>query len=164
MLVDVKQINFVLVGEKYRKYIRGVKIFPQELQRRLVMVDLDKKVLKKVVKKQRIIRKLNENQTRVRFEKRVKELVSTDMPYLWKTFNDGLLKACDDVCGKKKSRRDRGDMWWWNEEVKHTIARKKAAFKELCRFPSEENKTQYKRIRNQMRKTVARAMRKLIRS
>ena len=50
-------------------------------------------------------------------------------------------------------------MWWWNEEVKHTIARKKAAFKELCRFPSEENKTQYKRIRNQMRKIVARAMR-----
>ena len=26
-------------------------------------------------------------------------------------------------CGKK-SKRDRGDMWWWNEEVKDTIARK----------------------------------------
>ena len=63
------------------------------------------------------------------------------------------------MCGKKKSRRDRGDMWWWNEEVKDTIAKKKAAFKELCRFPSEENKTQYKRIRNQTRKIVAKAMR-----
>ena len=31
-----------------------------------------------------------------------------------------------------------------NEEVKDTTARKKAAFKELCRFPSEKNKTQYK--------------------
>ena len=50
-------------------------------------------------------------------------------------------------------------MWWWNEEVKDIIARKKAAFKELCRFPSEENKIQYKRLRNQTRKTVARAMR-----
>ena len=50
-------------------------------------------------------------------------------------------------------------MWWWNEEVKDTITRKKAAFKELCRFPSEQNKTQYKRIRNQTRKIVARAMR-----
>ena len=49
-------------------------------------------------------------------------------------------------------------MWWWNEEVKDTITRKKAAFKELCRFPSEQNKTQYKRIRNQTRKLVARAM------
>ena len=137
------EIDFVLMGEKYRKYIRDVKVIPWELQLRLVVVDLDKKVLKKVVRKERIIRrkisKLNENRTRVRFEKRVKELVSTDAPDLWKTFRDGVLKACDEVCGKKKSRRDRGDMWWWNEEVKDTIARKKSAFKELCRFPSEEN-------------------------
>ena len=106
-----------------------------------------------------LIQKLNENQTRVRFEKSVKELVSTDAPDLWKTFRDGVLMACDKLCGKKKSRRDQGDMWWWNEEVKDTITRKKVAFKELCRFPSEQNKTQYKHIRNQTRKIVARAMR-----
>ena len=57
------------------------------------------------------------------------------------------------------SKKDRGDMWWWNEKVKVTIARKKVAFKELCRFPLEENKTQYKCLRNQTRKIVARAMR-----
>ena len=50
-------------------------------------------------------------------------------------------------------------MWWYNKEVKDTIARKKVAFKELCKFPSEENKTQYKRIRSQTRKIVATAMR-----
>ena len=94
----------------------------------------------------------------VRFEKTVKELVSTDAPDLWKTFKDGVLKACDEVCGKKKFRRDQGDMWWCNDEVKDTITRKKTAFNELCRFPSEQNKTQYKRIRNQTRKIVARAM------
>ena len=71
----------------------------------------------------------------MRFEKRVKELVSTDVPELWKAFKDGVLKACDEVCGKTKSRRDRGDIWWWNEEVKDTIARKNAAFTELSRFP-----------------------------
>ena len=57
----------MFVGEKYRKYIRDVKVIPWELQHRMVVVDLDKKVLKKVVKKERIIRrkiwKLNENQT-----------------------------------------------------------------------------------------------------
>ena len=95
----------------------------------------------------------------MRFEKRVKELVRTDAPDLWKTFRDGVLKACDELCGKK-SRRDQEDMWWWNEEVKDTIIRKKAAFKELCKFPSEQNKTQYKRIRNQTRKIVAKAIRK----
>ena len=79
-----------------------------------MVVDLGKKVLKKVVRKERIIRrkiwKLNENQTRVRFAKKVKELVSTDAPDLWKIFRDGVLKACDELCGKKKSRRDQGDM------------------------------------------------------
>ena len=95
----------------------------------------------------------------MRFEKRVKELVRTDASDLWKTFRDGVLKACDELFGKKKSRRDQGDMWWWNEEVKDTIIRKKAAFKQLCRFPSEQNKTQYKRIRNQTRKIEARAIR-----
>ena len=47
----------------------------------------------------------------------------------------------------------------YNEEVKDTIAKKKATFKELCRFPSKKNKSKYKCIRNQMRKIVARAMR-----
>ena len=70
------EIDFVLVEEKYRKYIRDVKVIPWELQHRLVVVDLDKKVLKKVVRKERIIKrtiwKLNENRTRVRFEKKSK--------------------------------------------------------------------------------------------
>ena len=78
------EIDFVLVGEKCRKYIRYVKVIPWELQHRLVVVDQDKKVLKKDVRKQRIIRrkiwKLNENRTRVRFEEGVKELVSIDAP------------------------------------------------------------------------------------
>ena len=39
------------------------------------------------------------------------------------------------------------------------MARKKVTFKELCRFPFKEIKTQYKRIRNQMIKIVARAVR-----
>ena len=84
-LMDVKQkLILCLWGEKYRKYIRNAKVIPWELQYRLVVVDLDKKVLKKVVRKQWTIRrkiwKLNENQTRVRFENKVKELVSTNAP------------------------------------------------------------------------------------
>ena len=69
------EIDFVLVGEKYRKYIRHVKVIPWELQHRLVVVDMDKKVLKKVVRKQQIIKrkiwKFNENRTTVRFKKKI---------------------------------------------------------------------------------------------
>ena len=101
---------------------------------------------------------MNQNQTRVRFKKKKKKLVSTDVPNLWKTFKDVVLKACDEMSKKNKSRRDRGDMWWWNEEIKDTKARK-VAFKDLCRFSTEENKTKYKRLRHQMRKIVAKATR-----
>ena len=83
------EIDFVLVGEKYKVY-KGCKSDSMELQHRMVVVDLDKKVLKKERIIRRQIWKLNENQTRVRFEKRVKELVSTDAPDLWKTFRDGV--------------------------------------------------------------------------
>ena len=92
--------------EKYRKCLRNVKVISWELQHRLVAVDLDKKVLKKIVRKKQIISKiweLNENQTRLRFESRVKELVSTDEPELWKIFKNGVLKICDEVCVEKRS-------------------------------------------------------------
>ena len=59
------------------------------------------------MRKQRIIRrniwKLNEHRTRVRFKKRVKELVSADAPDLWKIFKDGVLKACDEVRGAARA-------------------------------------------------------------
>ena len=47
----------MLVGENHRKCVRDVKVIPWELQHRVAVVDLDKKVLKKIVKKKRIIRK-----------------------------------------------------------------------------------------------------------
>ena len=76
------EIDFVLVVKKYKKYVKNVQVIPWELQRWLVVIDLDKKVLKKIVKKEQIIRrnvwKLNQGRTRV------KELVSTDAPDLRK--------------------------------------------------------------------------------
>ena len=41
------EIDFVLVGEKYRKCIRDVRVIPWKLQHRMVGVDLDKKDHKK---------------------------------------------------------------------------------------------------------------------
>ena len=54
--VDVEQKLILCLWGKYGKYIRDVKVIPWELQHRLVVVDLDKKVLKKV-RKERIIRR-----------------------------------------------------------------------------------------------------------
>ena len=61
------------------------------------------------MRKEWIIRiwKLNKNQTREKFEKRVNEIVSTDVPSLWKTFKNSVLKARDKVRGKKKEKSKR---------------------------------------------------------
>ena len=84
------EIDFVLVGKENRKYLRDVKFIPGELQHRLVVMDLVKKKVKKVVRKEAIERrkvwKLREDDTRARFDGRVGELVSTDVSHLWKCF------------------------------------------------------------------------------
>ena len=107
------EIDFALVE---KGNLRDVKVIPGELQHRLVVTKLVKKNVKKVVRKEAIERrkvwKLKEDDTWVRFEGRVGQLVSTDALDLWKCFKVGVLKVCDEVCGKKKGRRDKGDTWW----------------------------------------------------
>ena len=75
--------------------MRDVKVISGELQHRLVVTDLVKKKVKKVVRKEANERrkkwKLKEDDTREILEGKVRELVSTDAPDLWKCFKEGVL-------------------------------------------------------------------------
>ena len=73
---------------------------------------------------------------------------------------EGVLKACDKVCGKKKGKRDQGDTWWWNEDVKEVIARKDV-HKEMCKSGTEANKARYKNMKNWAKKVVVKAMKEM---
>ena len=70
--------------EREIENIKDVKVIPGKLQHRLVVTNLVKKKVKKVVRKEAIERskvwKLKEDVTRARFEARVGELVSADAP------------------------------------------------------------------------------------
>ena len=96
-----------------RKYLRDVKVISGELQHRLVVADLQRKRMKKVLRKDVIVRrkvwKLKEHDVREKFEQRVQELVSVDAPDLWSCFKEGVLRACDEVCGKTKGKNNHGD-------------------------------------------------------
>ena len=61
------------------------------------------------------------------------------MPNLRDHFKDGVLWACDAVCGKKRVKRAKGDTWWWNEEVMQTISKRNNAHKVMCRNCTDEN-------------------------
>ena len=106
------EIDFVLVGKESRNYLRDVKVILGELQHRLVVTDLIKKKVKKVVRKKVIERrkvwKLKEDDTRARFDGRVGELVSTVAADLWICFKEGVLKACNEV--QYVGRRKGGEM------------------------------------------------------
>ena len=95
-----------------------------------------------------------------RYKGKIRELVSTDVPNLWKCFKEAVLKACDEVCGKNKGRRDQGDKWWWNEDVKEAIARKDV-HKEMCKRGTEGNKARYKNMKNRTMKVVTKAMKEV---
>ena len=80
-----------------------------------MVTDIRKNRLKKVVTNEQTFRrkvwKLKENNMKTRFQERVMELVDVDAPNLWNTFKNSMLQACDEVCGKKKGRKNHGNTW-----------------------------------------------------
>ena len=73
------EIDFVLVGKNNKKYLKDVKVIPWELQHWLVVIDSDKRKLKKVAKNEQSIGRkvweLKGNNMKRRFQERVKKLV-----------------------------------------------------------------------------------------
>ena len=158
------EIDFIVIGKHNRKYIRDVKMISGELQHGLVVADIEKRRLKKRISKPKITRrrvwKLKEKEIRLEFQNQVGCEVDTRASNLWEEYRNGVINACDDLCGKKLIRRSGGNTWWWNDEVKEAICKKKEIFKELCKNQSEENKIKYRKQRNLTRKVVAKAMKR----
>ena len=49
---------------------------------------------------------------------------------------------------EEKGEEVEGDTWWWNEEVKEAISRKKDAHKAMCHNNTEMNKRKLKALNN----------------
>ena len=71
---------------------------------------------------------------------------------------NGVFNSCDEVCGMNKGKRSKGDTWWWNDEVKVGVSKKKDAHKTMINS-SEENKRRHKSTKNKTKKTASKAMR-----
>ena len=55
--------------------------------------------------------KLKEKETREKFKDKVKELVNTEAKDLWGLVKNEALKACEELCEKRKQRREQGGTW-----------------------------------------------------
>ena len=139
-----------------------MKVIPGELQQRLEVVDVEEQKLKKSVKKSKRVRrkvwKLKEKEIKETFEERVVELVNTDSMDWWGSYKNGVLQACDELCGKAKARGNRGNTWWWNEQERDAIDRKNKAFKLWRTNRSAESKNNYRKARNETKKVIAKVM------
>ena len=98
-----------------------MKAIHGEFQHALVIADIDKMKIRKVVRKtsaeRRKITLLKDVNIRKRMEEKVTELDDVGAPNLWGHIKDRVLMACDEVCVKKRERRRKGYTLWWNEEV-----------------------------------------------
>ena len=54
--------------------------------------------------------------------------------------------------------RSKGDTWWWEEEMKEAVSRKKDAHKAMCQN-NTENTRRYKGMKNKAAKAFTKAMR-----
>ena len=66
-----------------------------------------RKVVKKACAERRKLGLLKDMKIRKRLEENVIALVDVEMPNLWRHFKDGVSKACDEVCRKKRGRRSK---------------------------------------------------------
>ena len=65
-------------------------------------------------------------------EGNVIKLVDVGAPNLCGHFKDGVLMLCDEVCGKKRGRRCKGDTCWWNEKVNKAFYGEKKKHTRQC--------------------------------
>ena len=104
--MKIRQIDFVLINKEHRRFIRNVKAISGDNQHAIVIADIDKMKIRKVVKKtcaeRRQITSLKDVKIKKRFEEKVTELVDVGAPNSWEYLKDGVLEACDEVCWMKR--------------------------------------------------------------
>ena len=76
---------------------------------------------------------------------------------VWKGYQDCVVETAEEICGKKRGKCRHGETWWWKEEVKEAIDKKKAAFKCMKADGNDETKEMYKIAKKEAKKAVAKA-------
>ena len=115
--------------------------------------------MRKTCTERRKLSLLKDVKIRKRLEEEVIKLVDIGEPNLLGHFKDGILKACDEVCGNKRGRRSKGDTRWWNDEVKKAASRKKNSRKMICQNSTEENNRRHKSMKNKAKEAVSKVTR-----
>ena len=161
------QLDLILMKKQLRKTVRNLKVFAGEecvTQHRLVTVDLVVKVAdrkeKKIGKPKKIKAwKLKNPETKLKFETKVAErfrMARNDQD-TWKIYEETILQTAREVCGETNGiiRKRNKETWWWNDSVQAAVAEKKAAFKKWQKSGNQEDKQEYRRMKQEAKRQVA---------
>ena len=103
------EIEFMLIKKEHRQLIQNAKVIPVEFQPTLVIADTDNRKIRKVARKtcaeRRKITLLKDVKIRKQFKEKVIKLADVGAPNLWGHFNDEVLKACHEVCWRKRGEK-----------------------------------------------------------
>ena len=161
------QLDLILMKKQLRKTVRNLKVFAGEecvTQHRLVIVDLMVKVADRKEKKMRKPKKiktwrLKNPEVKLKFEKEVAEKLKTarNDSDVWKIYEETIVQTAKEVCGETNgvARKRNKETWWWNCSVQTAIAEKKAAFKKWQKSGAQEDKQEYRRMKQEAKRQVA---------
>ena len=59
---------------------------------------------------------------------------------IWGSVKESVIKACEEICGYLKNRKCNANTWWLSSGAKDEIQKKKEAYKEMKKIPTEVTK------------------------
>ena len=76
---------------------------------------------------------------------------------MWRKIKETIMKAAEEICGKKRVNTGKKSTKWWNEELKQIVKEKKDSWKKFLRTGHMEDYTEYIHKRNEAKNAVRKA-------
>src|SRR5277367_1615257 len=121
------------------------------------------KVKKMFVSKCRLW-KLREAENEMAFKRRVEEKEALrpegDVEQIWDGLRQCMVKEAEAVCGRSKGPPRHRETWWWNDEVKEVVDRKRSLFLAWKNYEpgeKETNRKAYKDANKQAKRVIYKA-------
>ena len=103
--------------------------------------------------------KLDEYKTKVYERFKTQKSQVNGVEEKWTEMRDGMIKTAEEVVGRTKGHKGRRmeDTWWWKEEIREVLKKKKIAFKTWKESEKEEDRELYRTANKETKKAVTEA-------
>ena len=171
------QVDYILFRRNLRKYIRDVKVIPEEecLKPHQLLILVFKIAAVHRVKRKFTPRlrtwKLRDPACAADFKAKFEEKCSSGLVVdsatqpseeIWDHLKNNLNSAAEEVCGYSKNHQWKKETWWWNSEVDEAIKEKRRCYKAFNKLKKlklydkayDDAKEAYKTAKKHSKQTV----------